>query len=241
MASSSSSKVSLKLLIDTNAERVLFAEASKEFVDFLFNLFRLPVGTVTRLLTTNGMVGCLGKLYKSIENLSDDYLNNPKQSKDIVLRPRSPLVSGYLLPPSVYKKVDTNSGALNLYMCGRRCSNAVTYAMNTSCPNCGYGMSCAVKFVGSIENNTRVKDSSEGVGGGFVKGVVTYTVMDDLEVLPMSTISAIAMISKFNVRDITSLEEKVVELGIEEGVKLLKASLECKNALTRVFLKNMAA
>ncbi|XP_028785500.1 uncharacterized protein LOC114741415 [Neltuma alba] len=206
---SSSSKVSLKSLIDTNAERVLFAEASKEFVDFLFNLFRFPVGTMTTLLATNGMVGGLGKLYESPENLSDDYLHNPKQGKDIVLKPRSPFVSGYLLPASVYQKVNANSGALHLYMCGRRCSNAMTYAMNTARPSCGYGMNCAVRFVGSVENTTGVKDSSEGEGS-FVKGVVTYTVMDDLQVRPMSTISAITMISKFNVKEITSLEERVV-------------------------------
>ncbi|THG00362.1 hypothetical protein TEA_000552 [Camellia sinensis var. sinensis] len=41
----SSSKVSLKLLIDTKAHKVLFAEAGKDFVDFLFNILSLPVGT----------------------------------------------------------------------------------------------------------------------------------------------------------------------------------------------------
>ena len=91
------SKVSLKLLIDRNSERVLFAEASKEFMDFLFNLFRLPLGTVTSLLTENSMVGCLGKVYKSIENLSDDYLLNPSEARDVLLKPSVP-VSGYLLP-----------------------------------------------------------------------------------------------------------------------------------------------
>ncbi|KAI9128398.1 hypothetical protein K1719_001391 [Acacia pycnantha] len=67
---------------------------------------------------------------------------------------------------------------------------------------------------------------------------ITYTVMEDLEVRPMSTISTVALISKFKVKDIASLQEKVVELGMEEGIKLLKASLQCKNVLTSVFLEN---
>jgi hypothetical protein len=41
---------------------VVFAEADKEFVDFLFSIFNLPVETVTRLLKEGGMVArLLGK------------------------------------------------------------------------------------------------------------------------------------------------------------------------------------
>ncbi|PNX65283.1 hypothetical protein L195_g062516, partial [Trifolium pratense] len=62
-SSSSNSKVSLKLIIDTKNEKVIvFAEASKAVIDFLFNLLCLPMGTVVKLLTTNGMVGSLGNL-----------------------------------------------------------------------------------------------------------------------------------------------------------------------------------
>ncbi|GLT68755.1 hypothetical protein SLA2020_409600 [Shorea laevis] len=65
-------KVSLKLFTDKKSRRVLFAEANKEFVDFLFSIFTLPVGAVTRLLKEagGGMAGCLPSLYQSIENMS---------------------------------------------------------------------------------------------------------------------------------------------------------------------------
>ena len=66
-----STTVSLKLLVDSTSERVLFAEAGKDFVDFLFNILSLPVGTVIGLLTKQDMVGCLVNLYESLENLSD--------------------------------------------------------------------------------------------------------------------------------------------------------------------------
>ncbi|XP_028790125.1 uncharacterized protein LOC114746108 [Neltuma alba] len=229
-----SSKVSLKLLIDTKEERVLFAEASKEFIDFLFSLLRLPVGTVTRLLTKNAMVGSLGKLYESAENLNDVYLNNPEQDRNSLLKPSAPLASGYLLPAANDDDHhDTNSsGTPNFYMCGSRCNYGVTHVKGRACPSCGYSMSSAVQLVGN--DKKMVEDSS---AKGFVKGVVTYTVMDDLEVLPMSTISTITLISKFKIKDISSLQERVVELGMEEGIKLLKASLQCKNVLTSVFLE----
>jgi hypothetical protein len=49
-----------------------------------------------------------------------------------------------------------------------------------------------------------------------VKGVITYMVLDDLDVKPMSTISAITLLSKFNVRDVGAVEEKVVDFGMDE-------------------------
>ncbi|KAL3620108.1 hypothetical protein CASFOL_035020 [Castilleja foliolosa] len=72
--------------------------------------------------------------------------------------------------------------------------------------------------------------------GGIVKGVVTYMVMDDLVVTPMSTISSITLLNKFNVKEVGSLDEKVVSFGVNEAVKLLNASLQSKKVLSDVFL-----
>ncbi|KAM3374728.1 hypothetical protein P3S68_013442 [Capsicum galapagoense] len=69
------SKLSLKLLIDPKAKKVLFAETEKDCVDFLFHILSLPVSTVIRLLKTKGMnYGCLPNLYESVENLHDTYI-----------------------------------------------------------------------------------------------------------------------------------------------------------------------
>ena len=53
-------------------------------------------------------------------------------------------------------------------------------------------------------------------GKGFVQGVVTYTVMDDLKVAPMSTISGITLLNTFGVTDIGTLQEKTEQLGYAE-------------------------
>ncbi|KDO67750.1 hypothetical protein CISIN_1g041369mg [Citrus sinensis] len=76
------------------------------------------------------------------------------------------------------------------------------------------------------------------VEGGFVKGVVTYMVMDNLKVMPMPTISTITLLNNYNVKDIGALEEKIVYVGMNEDLDLLQASLECKGALTSIFLRN---
>ncbi|KAH7548035.1 hypothetical protein ACOSP7_032659 [Xanthoceras sorbifolium] len=88
MAAASSMK--LKLLIDTKANKVPFAEAGKDFVDFLFYLISLPVGTVIRLLKENSLVGSFGKIYVSIENLNETYIQ-PNQDKNSLLNPTAPI------------------------------------------------------------------------------------------------------------------------------------------------------
>uniref|UniRef100_A0ACD5YFD6 Uncharacterized protein n=2 Tax=Avena sativa TaxID=4498 RepID=A0ACD5YFD6_AVESA len=79
------------------------------------------------------------------------------------------------------------------------------------------------------------KEAAKDASGGYVKGVVSYLVMDDLTVEPMSTISAIMLLKKFKVTDCSALEELTVDLGHKEAVLLLKAALESTTALTDVF------
>ncbi|XP_024315230.1 uncharacterized protein LOC112270892 [Brachypodium distachyon] len=123
ITTTSTAALSMKLLVDTKAERVLFAEASEEAVDFLLSILTLPVGT----------------------------------------------------------------GADN---------------------------------------------------EGFVRGIVTYTVMDDLKVTPMSAISSVTLLTSCGVKDLSVLQEKTVQVGYNEGLEILKASLQSKTVLTDVFLAN---
>ncbi|XP_059458994.1 uncharacterized protein LOC132188527 [Corylus avellana] len=272
-------KVTLKLLIDTKRHRVLFAEADKQFVDFLFSIFTLPVGTVTRLLQKKNMAGCLHSLYESIENLSDIYIQ-PDQDKDFLLNPKI-AISGAQVPlllprvensdtdrkfyrcsgynncnyvandprancPSCRNPMTTEQSYvehsctdMKFYRCGS-CSNSCKSVANdprAHCPRCRNPMTREVNYVEypprDINKNKAASSSSEG---GYVKGLITYMVMDNLDVKPMSTISAISLLSKFNVTDVGAVEEKVVNFGMDEGVKLLVASLQSKTVLTDVFL-----
>jgi hypothetical protein len=224
MASSSSSsttKVSLKLLIDTKNEKVLFAEASKSVIDFLFNLLCLPIGTVVKLLTTNDMVGSLGNLYQSVENLNQNYML-PFQTKDALLNPRaqssSTEISGFLTWNEVN---DDHDEETKLYMCSNKCNFQVAYDNTTRCSanrngysvGCGNYMNNEVRYVG---NKKVAEKKSHNIKCGFVKDVITFMVMDDLVIQPMSTISSITLLNKFNVKEIGTLQEKVVEMGMDE-------------------------
>ena len=49
-----------------------------------------------------------------------------------------------------------------------------------------------------------------------MQGIVTYTVMGDLNIAPMSAISSITLLNTFAVRDLGDLQEKTVQLGYKE-------------------------
>ncbi|KAJ8560541.1 hypothetical protein K7X08_022401 [Anisodus acutangulus] len=221
----SDSKLSLKLLIDTNTNKVLFAEAEKDCVDFLFHILSLPVATVVKLLKEKGMnYGCLPNIYDSVDNLNDTYI----QSKDILLKPKSSV--GISSVP--FLLVNDVPAQMEFYGCGSSCIRYyVTDDPIALCSSCRRSMSRKLTYVAP----QGVKKSVEATGG-FVKGVVTYMVMDDLVVKPMSTISSIALLTKFNVKDVGVLREEVVNFGMEEALKLLKASFESKTVLTSVFM-----
>ncbi|WJX15423.1 hypothetical protein P8452_05572 [Trifolium repens] len=289
MASSSSSsttKVSLKLLIDTKNEKVLFAEASKSAIDFLFNLLSLPIGTVVKLLSSNGMVGSLGNLYQSVENLDQKYML-PNPTKDVLLNPRaqsfSTEISGFLT-----QNDDNDVEETKLYMCPNKCNFEVTNDNTTRCtalsvvasssafeytptPSPEYNSSKTMshkvhyqmnrkRIVGNrtIIRNGIVNEGPEygvcekymssevsyigngasNIKNGFVKDDVTFLVMDDLLIQPMSTVSStITLLDNLNIKEIGTFQEKVVEMGMNEGIKLLKASLQSKMVLTSVFIK----
>ncbi|TXG49680.1 hypothetical protein EZV62_025555 [Acer yangbiense] len=219
----SSPKIKLKLFIDTDAEKVIFAEAGKDFVDFLIYLVSLPVATVFSLLKEKTMVGSFGHICESIENLSQDYLQ-PDQNKNSLLNPKAPIyASGISLMLADHDLVNSK-----LYHCRQHCY--VADVPNLRCPTCKIEMTRETTYVSPSAANTE---------GGFVNGLITYIVMDNLEFMPVSADNFVTSLNKLNVKDVSELEETVVDLGVEEGLKLLKLSMECKTVLTNFYMANV--
>lgn len=87
--------VSLKLLVNKVTNKVLFAEAGKDFVDVLCSFLTLPLGTIARLLQKSSntelqmpTVGCLNSLYQSVADLNKRYFLT-KTSKEMLLEPKN--------------------------------------------------------------------------------------------------------------------------------------------------------
>ncbi|KAL1150322.1 hypothetical protein V6Z11_A10G250100 [Gossypium hirsutum] len=212
--------VSLKLLIDPITHRFLLAEATKDFIDFLLNIMSLPIGTVIRLLNKQGTVGCIGNIYDSIENLSESYMLKALE-KDILLKPTVMNYSANVAPllPSMVSLKCTK-----LYMCCSTYVLILTIQMWNPSP---------LKTGGAAGEKP---DEAILFDASFVKRVMPYMVMDDLTVRPLSAKSIITLLNHYNIKDLGDLEEKVIAVGVNEGLELLRASMLSKTVLTDVFL-----
>uniref|UniRef100_A0A7N2MEY0 Uncharacterized protein n=1 Tax=Quercus lobata TaxID=97700 RepID=A0A7N2MEY0_QUELO len=179
-------------------------QRQRDFIDFLFHILHLPLGTIIPLLKNQGTVGSFGNIYDSIENLSTTYLQ-PNVNKETLLKHKVHISGSTAEVPLLLPDIESSSTSRKFYRCSRsqnsNCHGYVADNYSALCPSCQGSMNRDVK--------------------------------------PMSTISSITLLNKFNVKQLGDLEEKVVELGMEEGVKLLKASLQSKNVLTDVFLPKL--
>ena len=221
------SKISLKLLVDNKTKKVLFAEAGKEFVDFVFSLLTLPIGAVVKLISAGTMHGCIGRLYQSVDSISASYLLPTTDKKDL-LQPKVLQPDGgelLLLQGAAAGAGDDGVsplGRFRMYNCPGHC---VTVAMEARavCPQCRQAMTTEMAFVlPSAAPKAGVGKGGGGASGaeesgGYVKGVVTYMVTDGLEVTPMSGISSIALINRFSIgKGDVDLAEKFVTVGMDE-------------------------
>ncbi|XP_072968448.1 uncharacterized protein [Typha angustifolia] len=227
-------KLELKLLIDQTSHRVLFAEVGKDVADFLLGLLDLPLSYVTRLAGKQLFSNSIASLCSSLESLPDDCLIAPAVDRVALLNPNASSYSIVVLEnkpkSSVGKKAEIYYRCLGFWN-----HSYLSEEAGQKCPLCANKMSTLRKVLQGKEEQS-VEKAREEAGGGYVKGSVSYMVMDDLAVVPMSTFSPIELLDKFQVKDVSSLQESVVEVGMEEVLKLLTASLQSKTVLTDVFL-----
>ncbi|XP_047052006.1 uncharacterized protein LOC124657507 [Lolium rigidum] len=208
--------------------------------------------------------GSLGTLYAGARALDDAFFVSATPGRDAILCPALPSAALKLLlggdasallapapsppppppPPPPPKRFFRCAGPYGTSCRGNPTS--VTDVAGLPCPVCRQPMTVEMRWspgdahgklaqAAAQEAAAMAKEATTDVGVGYVKEVVSYLVMDDLTVEPMSTISAIMLLKKFKVADCSALEELTVDLGHKEAVLLLKAALESTTALTDVF------
>ncbi|KAL6838849.1 hypothetical protein ACP4OV_031285 [Aristida adscensionis] len=62
MSKSDEPAIAVKLFVDKEKRKVLFAESDKEFVDVLFSFLTMPLGAIVRLLGKQSQAGCLDEV-----------------------------------------------------------------------------------------------------------------------------------------------------------------------------------
>ncbi|KAL0888815.1 hypothetical protein Bca101_012798 [Brassica carinata] len=220
--------ISLKLLIDKEKNKVVFAEAGEDFVDILFSFLTLPMGTIVRLLETHQKsksvpIGCFNNIYASVASIAMKHFGT-EASKQMLLYPRS------LNQDRCQKtklRID-DSHAPKCFMCpmfvrSGQCSKEYSN-FNTSRCSCGNLMNEVIQFQGEGGR------ASEG-GGVFVRsGHTSFMITDDLKVEVNSVLSTLKLVKS---------------LGYADCDKLVATLLEClftsDTPLTDTFLKKKSS
>ncbi|XP_058741680.1 uncharacterized protein LOC131614071 [Vicia villosa] len=218
--------VSLKLLLNEKGNKVLFAEAGKDFVDILCSFLTMPLGTIARLVEKESSIGpvtlgCLNSLYQSVADLDGSCFYNDAV-KQMLLKP-SNFAEDYCntlklniddTPPTMYWACSYNS-TCGLY-------SGLTVSTNNRC-RCGYSLTGPV--------------FPKHYCQGFVNGVATFVITDDLIVMPSCIdYSSFGLLLEFGIKNTSLLKERVLNVTKQKVLDLLKCSLLSNATLTNLFL-----
>ncbi|KAG2404726.1 uncharacterized protein HKW66_Vig0243730 [Vigna angularis] len=223
-------KVPLKVFVDRNENKVVFAEARKEFVDVLFSFLALPLGTIARLVAKESnipavKVGSLSSLYESVSHLEEEHLWT-QACKEMLLHPRTSMESYcQLLKLNIDDTAPTKYFLCEDLGCSRKTNGSLLSIFKNQRCSCGKLMNRIV----SPEISTLEK--------GFVKESATFIICDDLSVLPNVLVTIMNLLQKLGVKDMNGIEEQTVDISKREVVDLLKLSLISKNPLTDFVLE----
>ncbi|KAG7600755.1 hypothetical protein AtNW77_Chr5g0083601 [Arabidopsis thaliana] len=221
--SSEEPKVSLRLFIDEEKNKVVLAEASKAFVDVLFSLLTLPMGTIIRLLGEHResqpiTVGCFSNLYRSVADMGIDNFKTDV-CKHILLHPRS-------VRDVQYKrlKLNINPTEVKLFTCPDLCKFYSHFS--TSRCQCGSSMNKEFQEPKVVPVASSIQNDVNGV----------FIITDDLKVAVRSTDVVLNELKSLGSGDISKLREMLVYIGFEEVLTLLECMFSSKAPLTNTFL-----
>ncbi|WVY96562.1 hypothetical protein V8G54_028713, partial [Vigna mungo] len=227
-ANDDSGKIIVKIMQRKSNGKIVFAEGKEDFANFLFILLTIPLGGAVNLMEGCSCVGSLDGLYNSVIDLDEDHFTTKDvkdECVDPVLAPQFkldsllPLTCDYL--PKYFCYVNHDNQKRHGHVSG-----IIDYYLTSVRKSCDpYLERCVpVEFVEPI-SYTNNNDK------GYLKGPTTYMVTDDLVVTPSSSISVMSLISSMSI-PVDDLQEKVVSIGTEEGVRILQASLSSKDTVT---------
>ncbi|EYU34003.1 hypothetical protein MIMGU_mgv1a021865mg [Erythranthe guttata] len=200
-STTNSKKMILKVISLKSNNKILFAQAQEDFIDFLCSLMAIPLGGVECLLGGNTCLKSIDNLYMSVADLNSDKYMVTVDISNKLMKPK--LRHGYI------------SGNPILPLSEESVSQ--TYFVHSG---------CCYNYQASLRSVKFVKGQ-----GKYVRGPRMYNISDDLTVTPFDMFSTISTLKglKIPMSDVKELE---LEIGVEEGLSILRACLTSASALT---------
>ncbi|XP_057792646.1 uncharacterized protein LOC131009368 [Salvia miltiorrhiza] len=226
-------KVSLKVMMNKQKSKVLFAESDSDFVDILLSFLTLPLGRTVKVLEKHygdeaPTIGSLNNLYRSLANLDSSHFVT-EGAKQTLLDSASSFEDKYKM-----LKVDISDSPPAEYFVCSSCANRrlrcdSIYYDSISCYYCEDTMSKEV-----VEKSCEADGPSDGV---FTKHTSSFLISNDLHILPKNArfLTTVGILG-ITVTDMDNAVSIKVDFGISEIMKLLKASLMSPTPLSDLIL-----
>ncbi|KAH6785641.1 hypothetical protein C2S51_038096 [Perilla frutescens var. frutescens] len=183
--SKNTKKMILKVVVLKSNNKLLFAQADCDFINFLFGMLTVPIGRIEWYFGSNTGLKSVDNLHRSIAD----------ESKKLHLK--SADIKGLLIKSTVPTNFPITSNEFS-----------------------------HLNFDPDAKNH-------------HVKGVRMYMVSNDLTVAPLAMTSCLYVINELKV-SVSDVEEVELQVGLEEGLSILKAALTSTTALTDGLIKHIS-
>ncbi|KAL7086716.1 hypothetical protein ACP275_13G017600 [Erythranthe tilingii] len=202
--------VNLKLMVQESTNKLLFAQAESDFVNFLSSLLAIPLGGAEYLLGSRDCFKSIDNLHGSIVDIIDaKYLATPYM-KNRLTKPM--LAYGYMSENQILPLGEQSFRRLLYYIGASPDREWLTYTTN------GYG-------------GWPIGIDTPKVHREYVKGPIMYMVTDDLTVTPLCMTSTLSILKEMRI-SMSDVKEIEIQIGLQEALSILKASLTSTSALT---------
>lgn len=194
---------------------LLYAEVDGDFVDCLFGLLSIPLGSAIKSFGQCSTKGCLDNLYRSIDGSAKEFIRQDCQSLLLapVLAPffgcgASRILQVDELAP---RELSINAcfacfkigGFSDFVRCHGSTYNHTYRRYDPSCPN-------KVKSVKLCEASPKQQNGGSEKGEAYVNGEQTkFVVTDDLHILPLSLASTVQIVSEAKIQTSNLVEKEI--------------------------------
>ncbi|XP_057792651.1 uncharacterized protein LOC131009376 isoform X2 [Salvia miltiorrhiza] len=227
---------SLKVMINKERTKVLFADSDSHFADILLSFLSLPLGRIVKVLEKHygdeaPSIGSLSSLYRSLVNLDSSYFWTDG-AKQTLLDPTSSLEHEYgrlKLDITDFQPAEYFY-CIGLYQCSYRFRSVSIYYDHVK--KCKFGLCGGTMKIEVVKKGSEAAASRDGV---FTMNTSSFLISDDLHIFPSET-GLLGVISFLGITDMDNAEQIKVDLGFTEIMNLLKASLTSPTPLSDIIL-----
>ncbi|KAK8964970.1 hypothetical protein KSP40_PGU021146 [Platanthera guangdongensis] len=213
----------IKLILNKENKNILYAEVGVDFIDLLFSFLNFPLGAVLRAPDNLSLGGCIKNLYSSAESMGLEYFKS-EIHRNMLLDPQLPAFSSCNMNQILQlEDIPLEETLITVKSC-LKCYVDNGYKAIGSAP-CKHG----IQYAHIIEWNPKSAKTMSFADEAFIVGSQKYMISDNLDVSPLSIITAVG--SGMNL-PISDMAVKEISFDNVKAWPLLGAMLISKTVLT---------